>query len=61
MESLPYDEVYSNIWRERPVLPSEGFKTWVAYGMVGVVVGFTAFVLEILEENLTHLASGTIQ
>jgi len=56
-ESLPFDEAYSLIWINRPYNETqEAFKEWFAHMLIGVSVGFVAFLMKIMEENLLEFA-----
>ena len=64
-ESLPYDEAHSIIWKDRPVNERlEAFKEWAAYAFIGLMVGATAFVMKVIEEELlilgVHLTNGIL-
>ena len=51
-ESLPFDEAHSKIWTDRPRRrKNEHCKEWVAYGLIGVVVGTVAFLMTLFEEK----------
>jgi H+/Cl- antiporter ClcA len=61
-ESIPYDEVATQVWRERPKRRSkEHIREWGAYTMLGIGIGFTAFVMSTLEESLSALFSKNMQ
>ena len=50
-ESLPYDEAHALIWTDRPrKRKNEHMKEWIAYGSLGLIVGFVAFLMTIFEE-----------
>ena len=60
-ESIAYDEAHTKIWRERPRRnQKEKLKEWLAYGLVGVFLGMTAFVMVTIEENLTGAIARTV-
>ena len=50
-ESLPYDEVESLVWVDRPRQKRvEHTKMWFAHFLVGLFVGIVAFIMVIFEE-----------
>lgn len=52
-ESLPYDEIYSNVWKQRPRNENnERIRKWVAFVIAGFIIGLTAFCMAQLEEFL---------
>ena len=52
-ESLPYDEVYSNVWKSRPRdYKGENCRKWLVFAMAGFLIGVTAFLMSQLEDFL---------
>ena len=52
-ESLPFDEAQTKIWKDRPSNETrESAKEWLAYSVMGLLIGTTAFFMKILEEKL---------
>lgn len=46
-ESLPYDECYSNVWKNRPRDESrEKCKKWLVFALAGLAIGVTAFAMD---------------
>lgn len=61
-ESIPYDEIQTKVWRDRPKRRSaEHIREWGAYILLGLGIGFTGFVMSTLEENLSGWISHTMQ
>ena len=55
-ESLPYDEIQTQVWIERPKeRQKEHLKEWLAYILLGLGIGSTAFLMSSLEEFLSDL------
>ena len=54
MESLSYQECESKIWKDRKEKPYESYLEWLLYGMMGLGIGTTAFIMDIIEESLVH-------
>jgi len=43
-EAMPYDEIYTKVWAERPRnIACEEFKYWFAFVVMGVLVGIVGF------------------
>jgi H+/Cl- antiporter ClcA len=43
-EAMPYDEVYTKVWAERPRnVACEDFKYWCAFAVMGFLIGFCGF------------------
>lgn len=53
-QSLNYQEVDSNIWRNREVDKYEVQIEWFTYFVLGVFVGATGFLMDLIEETLVH-------
>ena len=54
-ESLPFDEVDSLVWVDRPrQKKTEQSKEWFAHFLVGVLVGIVAFLMTIFEETVNE-------
>ena len=56
-ESLPYDEFRSLVWKDKSDKPSKKsreIRTWFVHAVVGAFIGFTAFIMDRLEEYLVH-------
>jgi chloride channel 7 len=54
-ESLPFDEVNSLVWQDRPFQKrKEQTKTWLAHFLVGLFVGTIAFLMILLEEKINE-------
>jgi len=53
-QSLSFQEANSKIWQEREVGEHETFIEWGSYVVVGILVGSTALVMDIIEESLVH-------
>jgi chloride channel 7 len=52
-ESLPYDEAQTLVWVNRPhEHTKEALKEWLAYALMGIAVGLTAFIMKIMEEAI---------
>ena len=52
-ESLPFDEMYSNVWKKRPRNEkNEKVRSWLAFVLAGLLIGLTAFCMSQLEEFL---------
>jgi len=61
-ESIPYDEIQTQVWRDRPKRRSpEHIREWAAYFMLGFAVGTVAFVMSTIEELLSGWISETTQ
>jgi len=50
--SLAFDIMQTEIFRNRGEPASVGILRWVCYFIIGVAVGLTAFLMELIEENL---------
>ena len=53
-QSLSYQEHESKIWLNRPKEKYEARIEWFAYGVLGVLIGATAYVMDMIEETLVH-------
>ena len=52
-ESIPFDESQALIWKDRPAdVNKEAVKEWLAYSVMGILIGTTAFIMKVLEEHL---------
>ena len=52
-ESLPFDECYSNVWKNRPRNDgAERVAKWLAFVLAGIAIGITAFGMDQLEDAL---------
>ena len=52
-EALPFDESKSLVWKSRLKSPvKENFLHWIVYSIAGCCIGFTAFLMDKLEELL---------
>ena len=61
-ESLPFDESQARIWKDRPKDETkEAAKEWLAYTVMGIMIGSTAFFMKVLEEHLLEWGVETIQ
>ena len=46
-ESLPFDECYSNVWKNRPRNDGrERVAKWLAFVLAGIAIGITAFLMD---------------
>jgi hypothetical protein len=46
-ESLPFDECYSNVWKNRPRNEArENAAKWLAFVLAGIAIGVTAFAMD---------------
>jgi hypothetical protein len=55
-QSLPYDEVQTKVWRDRPKMAKmEQAKEWFVYMMVGFVSGTVAYAMICTEEFLLKM------
>lgn len=46
-ESLPFDECYSNVWKNRPRNEErEKVARWLAFALAGLAIGITAFFMD---------------
>ena len=60
-ESLAFEEAHSLVWRDRAINHNlEGFKEWIAHILVGILVGFIAFLMTLLEEVYEHWCLHTL-
>jgi hypothetical protein len=53
-QSLSYQEEQSNVWQNRPKDPYENYFEWATYGVMGVLIGMTAYIMDLIEEALVH-------
>lgn len=61
-ESLPFDEIYSNVWRNRPRDErKEKCLKWLVFALAGVAIGLTAFCMSQLEDYLVDHNRGLMQ
>lgn len=52
-QSLPYDEVQTKVWRDRPTMrKKEQAKEWLVYMLVGLISGSVAYCMIVSEEQL---------
>ena len=54
MESLSYQDYESKIFKDRKDVWYEKYLEWFLYAMMGMGIGFTAFIMDIIEESLVH-------
>jgi len=61
-ESIPYDEIQTQVWRERPKRRSkEHVREWSVYIMLGIGIGFVGFIMSTLEEFLSGKFVSVVQ
>jgi chloride channel 7 len=53
-QSLSYQEDQAKIWRNRVPDKYEVYFEWLAYGVLGIVIGLTAYIMDLIEESLVH-------
>jgi hypothetical protein len=53
-QSLSYQEEQSRVWQNRLQQPYESYYEWTAYGVLGFLIGVTAYVMDLIEESLVH-------
>ena len=55
-ESLPYDEVQSNVWQTRPrQRKTDHSREWLAHFYVGIAVAIVAFMMEVVEDGAKNV------
>lgn len=54
-KSLNYDLMRTKIMKEREYGPWTNFMIWFAFGLVGILMGFVASIMVLMEDNLTEL------
>ena len=59
-ESIPYDEIQTQVWRDRPRGNNEKTRQWKAYMFLGIIIGTIAFAMakveDFLAEHIVHHA-----
>lgn len=53
-QSLSYQESQAKIWRNRIPDKYESLIEWSAYGLLGIMIGAAAYVMDLIEESLVH-------
>ena len=53
-QSLPFQEYESKVWHNRPKDKYEARYEWAAYAFLGVLIGGTAYIMDMIEETLVH-------
>lgn len=53
-QSLSYQEYESNVWQRRIPAKYETQKEWLAYFAMGIFIGGTGFIMDMIEESLVH-------
>ena len=53
-QSLSYQENEAKIWRNRIPEKYESYLEWTAYGVLGILIGATAYIMDLIEESLVH-------
>jgi len=58
--SLNFDMLRTKIFEDRSGVRAEVY-VWIAHGLVGIIVGFIAFMISIVEEMSTEWRTETVQ
>jgi hypothetical protein len=53
-QSLSFQEALSKVWQERDVGDREVYIEWGCYVVVGILIGVTALIMDLIEESLVH-------
>jgi hypothetical protein len=53
-QSLSYSEYESKVWVFRHKDKYEARMEWATYALLGVFIGATAYVMDLIEESLVH-------
>jgi len=60
-QSLSYQEAESRVWQLREIGKNEVIIEWLCYALLGVFVGATAMIMDLIEEGLVHFKDHTTQ